>query len=75
MRIKLSGIAAEILKTNSIDYSDSREVKTLLESIQSKSEILRKAKIYVSINGELASNEQSFGEKDKVLVFNPFTGG
>lgn len=75
MKINLSGLAAEILQTESVEYTDIKDVKTLLKSLQSKSVVLGSAKLYVTINEELADEQQTFKEGDEVFVFNPFAGG
>jgi len=75
MKINLSGLSAEILQTESIDYTDTKDVKTLLNILRSKSDILDSAKLYVTVNEELVDENQSFNDNDKVLVFNPFAGG
>ena len=75
MKISLSGLAAEILQTESVEYTDTKDVKTLLKVLQAKSKILGSAKLYVTINEDLADKKQTFKESDEVFVFNPFAGG
>ena len=75
MKINLSGLAAEILRTESIEYTDTKDVNTLLKVLQAKSMTLGSAKLFVTINEELAEGQQTFKESDEVFVFNPFAGG
>ena len=75
MKINLSGLTAEILQTESIEYTDTKDVNTLLKVLQAKSRILSSAKLYVTINEELAEERQTFKESEEVFVFNPFPGG
>jgi len=75
MIIKLSGLAAEMIHTESIEYSGSKDVKTLVQYLYSKSEVYSNIKLFVSINEELANEKQIFTEEDFVLVFTPFSGG
>ena len=75
MKISLSGLAAEILQTENIEYTDTRDVKTLLKVLQAKSKTLGSSKLYVTIKEDLVDEKQTFKESDEVFVFNPFAGG
>jgi len=75
MIIKLSGLAAEMIHNESIEYSGSKDVKTLLQFLHSKADVYSNIKLFVSINEELANEKQIFTEEDVVFVFTPFSGG
>lgn len=75
MIIKLSGLAAEMIHNESIEYSGSKDVKTLLQFLQSQSDVYSNMKLFVSVNEELADEKQVFSEDDTVFVFSPFSGG
>lgn len=75
MKIKLSGLAAEMIHTEIIEYSGFKDVKTLLQYLYSNSDGYSNIKLFVSINEKLADEKQVFTENDSVFVFSPFSGG
>ena len=75
MKIKLSGLAAEKLKSEKMDYSGIKDVENLLKSLSKQYPELEKIQLYVSVNEDLASENLTFKEADEVLVFNAFSGG
>lgn len=75
MKIKLSGLAAEKLKAEFIDYGGIKNAKNLLNYLSKQDEELNKIKLFVSVNENLVSEEKDFLESDEVFVFNAFAGG
>ena len=75
MIIKLSGLAVEMIHAESIEYSGSKDVNSLLQFLKSKSDVYSNIKLFVSINEELADEKKNFTEDDTILVFTPFSGG
>ena len=75
MKIQLSGLAAEKLKLETLDYSGIKDVENLLKDLSKQNSELEKKQLYVSVNEDLASENLAFNEADEVLVFNVFAGG
>ncbi len=75
MKIKLSGLAAEKLKAEFIDYNGKKDAKNLLDYLSKQDSNLKKIKLFVSVNENLISEEINFLDTDEVFVFNAFAGG
>ena len=75
MKIKLSGLAAEILKAETIDYNGKKDAKNLIDHLSKQDADLKKIQLFISVNENLISEEKGFSESDEVFVFNAFAGG
>lgn len=76
MKIGLTGITAQLLKTTELDYQGVKTKAGLLKELYAREPALANYLIQLSVNETIATKDNvSFKESDKVLIFSAFAGG
>jgi molybdopterin converting factor small subunit len=75
MKVKLTGIAADLYGSNELEVNGISRVDQLNNSLKSHIKGLDNYTYKISVNNKLAPDELELSEQDQVIVFNPFAGG
>ena len=75
MKIQLTGVTADLLKTDSLEIESGSTVGEIKQILTEKYPDLKKYIIQLAVNSSYASNEQVIESSDQVMVFSPYSGG
>ena len=75
MKIKLTGLSAELFQSSEIETAPFLTVKELKEELKRLKPGLTEMAMMVAVNDKLVEDSGRIGNKDKVLIFHPFAGG
>jgi len=75
MKVRLTGISAELMNATEIEISSANSVDEIKKELISRCPGLSGYEIKIAVNSVLTSGKEKIAGTDKILVFGPYAGG